>query len=239
MTGSPEGFHSASRYLRGADAITRTERTAEWLRYYSPKRIHEQLLQIHMLKDVAVRSVLEVGPYYGLVTAMLDNAGFAVTTLDLGERRFSGPWAHLKMDLTAPDHRLLQGHDCIMCCATLEHIPYADATRAVQAFWASGTRFVVVSVPYEATQLFFQLYLNGHVLRQHFALKKLRAVRRFRYDVAADPYGHKWEVGYRGYPLRRYEAMLRAPGFRIVRRDFSYPCFSVFHLLERPGGGIG
>ena len=58
-------------------------RRAEWFRYYSGKRIYHQWFQVHLLRDLDVTRVLEVGPGLGLVTAMLGNAGFAVTTLDL------------------------------------------------------------------------------------------------------------------------------------------------------------
>lgn len=58
-------------------------RRREWYRYYSQKRISHQLLQVQLLADLAVDRVLEVGPNLGLVSMLLDNAGFQVTTLDL------------------------------------------------------------------------------------------------------------------------------------------------------------
>ena len=74
--------------FKPASEIPAAERKREWLRYYSPKRIHEQLLEVRMLAGLPIASVLEIGPYLGLVTAMLDNAGFEVTssptTLDFG-----------------------------------------------------------------------------------------------------------------------------------------------------------
>jgi hypothetical protein len=218
-----------------AEAFTAEARRREWIRYYSAKRIHEQLLQVSLLEGLAVDTVLEIGPYFGLVTAMLDNAGFAVTTMDMLPRSFARPERpHIEMDLTRIEPDKLRGFDCIMCCATLEHIHYEQAVAALAAFRDAGPRYILVSVPYQGTQLFFQLYANRHMLRRHFAFKKLRGLRRFRFDAAADPHGHKWEIGYRGYSLKRYEAMLRGLGLRIVRRDFSHPSYAVFHLLEIP-----
>lgn len=222
--------------FKPAARIGRDERKREWMRYYSEKRIYEQLLQVHMLEGLAVDSVLEIGPYYGLVTAMLDNAGFAVTTMDMIPRSFESPdRPHVVMDLTVPEADKLRGFDCIMCCATLEHVTYAQALDALRAFRDAAPRYVVISVPYQGTQLFVRLYANRHTFKEHVAFKKLRFLRPFTYDAAADPHGHKWEIGYRGRSLRRFEEDLAGLGFRILRREFSYPSYTVFHTLEAPG----
>ena len=58
-------------------------RQKEWFRYYSEKRIGHQWFQLHLLDGLTVQSVLEVGPNLGLVSALLVNAGFTVTTMDM------------------------------------------------------------------------------------------------------------------------------------------------------------
>lgn len=233
--GRPASLRDDAIVPTPAADIPRAARKKEWQRYYSRKRIHEQLLQVHMLAGLEVDSVLEIGPYYGLVTAMLDNAGYSVTTMDIVPPSFEKPAVpHRVMDLTAPDVETLRGFDCIMCCATLEHVHWPQAEAALRAFHAAQSRYVVISVPYQGTQLFWQLYANAHTLAQHFAFKKLRSRRAFAFDEAADPYGHKWEIGYKGYPLKRFETLLDAIGFRRIRRDFSYPSYAVFYALENP-----
>jgi hypothetical protein len=210
--------------------LTPEERRREWVRYYSSKRIYEQLLQVHLLDRCPVNTVLEIGPYYGLVTAMLDNAGYDVTTMDHVPLRFERPRRpHIEMDLTAIDAAKLKGFDCIMCCATLEHIPYDKARAVLRGFREAGAPFVLISVPYQGHELFFQVYFNRLMLKAQFSWKKFRFLKNFPIDP--DPTGHKWEVGYKGLPLRRYEAMLKETGFTILRRAFSYPSFAVIHLL--------
>lgn len=211
------------------------ERKEEWLRYYSWKRGYEQLLQVQMLKGLGVERVLEIGPYFGLVTAMLDNAGFEVTTMDMVARQFERPDSpHVEMDLTRIEPGKLEGHDCIMCCATLEHIPFAAAEAALRAFRESGARYVLISLPYQGFQLFFQLYFNRLKWSEHFSATKLRFLREFRADPVGDPWGHKWEIGYKGRSLKSFERLLADMGFTLRRRDFSYPSYCVFHLLECP-----
>ena len=218
-----------------AGDIDAQARKREWLRYYSQKRIGEQLLQVQMLDGLVVDSVLEVGTYFGLVSAMLDNAGYAVTTLDVVAPSFAKPaLPHVAMDLTAIEPGKLDGFDCIMCCATLEHIRYEQAEEALRAFHGSGSRYVVISVPYMGTQFFLQMYLNRHAFARHVSFKKLRWLRPFTFDEAADPWGHKWEIGYRGFPLRKFERTLDAIGFKRLRREFSYPSYCVFYALENP-----
>jgi hypothetical protein len=72
----------------------RDVRRNAWFGYHTPKRIGQQLLQVQLLDGLAVERVLEVGPHLGLVTALLDNAGYAVTTLDLGPLASKSEIAH-------------------------------------------------------------------------------------------------------------------------------------------------
>src|SRR5471030_442539 len=93
---------------------------AEWHRYYGEKRIIQQWYQVHLLEGLAVRRVLEVGPYLGLVTALLDNAGYDVTTLDHVPRPFARPEVrHVQTDLAALQPGQISGFDAIICCETL------------------------------------------------------------------------------------------------------------------------
>ncbi len=209
---------------------------ATWFDYYSEKRIGHQWLQVHLLKGLPVRRILEVGPYLGLVTAMLDNAGYDVTTLDLVPRAFDRPQIpHIEADLTTLEPSQLKGFDMILCCETLEHLRWEAARQVLDLFRSAGVRWLLTSVPYEGLQLDLWLYLNPYRLRQRLTLKKGRFLRRFQEDP--DRFGHKWECGYKGRGLRAWERELGAAGWRIVRREFTAPCRSVFHLLESAGPG--
>lgn len=207
------------------------ERLAEWHRYHSPKRIRHQHLQLELISRTPARRILECGPNLGCVTALLDNAGYAVTTTDFVPRLFARPdTPHFEMDLTQPDATRLAGHDLILCCETLEHIPREAAERALRAFRESGARFLVVSVPYSGPNLFLELHVAPGWFRSLAFLKWKEALRRFTPE--ADPYGHKWELGTRGLPVSGWEAALAQAGWAIRERHFSAPTRSVFHLCE-------
>ncbi|MCZ6846662.1 MAG: hypothetical protein O7F69_12265 [Alphaproteobacteria bacterium] len=210
---------------------TESERLAEWHRYYSAKRIGQQWTQVHLLRDLPVQTVLEVGPYMGLATAMMDNAGYDVTTLDLVAHPFERPARpHIRANLLDIEPDAIAGFDAIVCCETLEHLPWRDVGRVLETFCASGAKHLILSVPYSAFQIDLSLYVNRHLFRKGFAFKKLRFLKSFTPDV--DPLGHKWEVGYRGTNLTAWEAKLRGAGWRIMQREFTSPTRSVFHVLE-------
>ncbi|MBC6439897.1 MAG: class I SAM-dependent methyltransferase [Rhodospirillales bacterium] len=207
-------------------------RRAEWHRYYSEKRIGQQWMQVNLLAGLDITSVLEVGPYLGLVTAMLDNAGYDVTTLDLFAPPFERPRRpSIEADLTSVTADLTSGFDAIICCETLEHLSWDDALPILRTFHESGAYHLVLSVPYEGFQLGWSLYLNPFTWRHAFSLKKLRSRKAFK--VHDDPWGHKWELGYKGYTIERWEALIREAGWTIQQRTFTHPCRSVFHLCER------
>jgi hypothetical protein len=195
-------------------------RLAEWHGYHSQKRIGQQWMQLNLLHGLAVDRVLEVGPYLGFVTALLDNAGYDVTTLDLFPPPFSRPQRpYIEADLTKLQAETISGFDVVLCCETLEHLHWDEACAALRTFHESGARNLIVSVPYEGPQTGISLYANGFTWRFALSLKKFKMFRRFKpHD---DPWGHKWEDA------------LASAGWRVMRREFTHPCRSVFHLCER------
>ena len=209
------------------------QRRAEWHRYYSGKRITHQWLQVHLLADLAVETVLELGPYLGVVSAMLDNAGYRVTSLDrLPRQHDNDRITHIECSLEEAVASDLAGFDCILCCETLEHLPWDDVGRYLDLFREAGPRHVILSVPFEGFQFDLSVYLNWHTWRRALALKKFRGWRTF--SPPSNPFGHKWEAGYRGHGLKALESKLIAAGFRIRRREFTSPTRSVFYVLDAP-----
>jgi hypothetical protein len=200
-----------------------------WQRYYTDKRIVHQWFQVHLVNTLGVQRVLEIGPYMGLVTAMLANARYDVTTLDVdpgGPR--NGATGHIQVDLRDLRADQIMGFDCILCCETLEHLHWDKVDGILEVFAASGAPWLVLSVPYEATQVGFSLYWNRYVFRKRSFLKKLRWLDRFVITDDADFDAHKWEVGYKGYSLDALKAKVAAAGWAVERQDFTEGCRSVF-----------
>jgi phospholipid N-methyltransferase len=202
-----------------------------WLAYYNEKRIVHQWMQVALLAGLPCRKILEVGPALGLVTSMLLNAGYDVDTLDMMPRAFRFPEVrHIERNLLALRPEEITGYDAIICCETLEHVPWRQVGDILTAFHGSGAPYLLVSVPYMGLQLTFDLYLNRYVQRQYFSFKKLLSRRNFVPGPEGD---HQWEVGYKGYDLPVWERRITESGWAIERREFSELCRSVFHLLRR------
>ena len=208
-------------------------RRREWFRYYSAKRIGHQWFQVHLLDGLPVETVLEIGPNLGLVSALLHNAGYRVTTLDFVASQYPHPEIpHLEADLTRVPAERLAGYDAVLCCETLEHLEWHEVDDVLRRLRSAGPRWFVMSVPYMGFQVDLRLYLNAVSWQRALSLKWPRFFRPYPGDPSGDPFGHKWEVGYRGRSLKDVEAKLAAAGWRIVRRASTSPCRSVFYLTE-------
>ena len=144
---------------------------AEWLAYYSRKRIIHQWTQLDLLGVTDCRTVLEVGPALGLVTSLLVNSGYEVTTLDRAPRSFRYPNVpHLEKDICELRSEEIAGFDAILCCETLEHIEWERVGSVLATFRESGAKYLIVSVPYMGFQLFAEVYVNSNMLRQYFSM---------------------------------------------------------------------
>ncbi len=204
-----------------------------WHAYYTEKRIVHQWFQVDLMKELDVQRVLEVGPYFGLVSAMLANAGYEVTTLDITpEPPGPGVARHIRADIRKVRPEQLAGHDVILCCETLEHIPWIEAGQTLSRFAASAVPWLIVSVPYQGFQFGFSLYLNRYLWRKQSFFKKFRFFSEFRAEFPApaddDWEPDKWEIGYRGYSVARLRDMVSGAGYEIVRQDFTAGCRSIF-----------
>ncbi len=204
--------------------------TQRWHGYYTEKRIVHQWFQVHLLSSLTVKRVLEVGPYLGLVTAMLASAGYEVTTFDIAEKPPSslGAKGHIQGDLTALDPARIRGFDAILCCETLEHLPWESVGGVLHGFAASGAPYLVISVPYEGAQIGWSFYANAHTLRHRLFTRWLRFVRRFRIKSLTDIDAHKWEVGYKGHSLAALKEKITASGWQPAAQHFTDGCRSVF-----------
>ena len=114
----------------------------------------------------------------------------------------------------------------------MEHLYWQDVDGILGKFRDSGVPWLVISVPYQGFQGDVRAYFNRHTARQMISLKSLKFLKKFKFDAESDRYGHKWEVGYRGYGLKVLQGKLKAAGFKIHRREFTSPCRSVFFVLD-------
>lgn len=211
-------------------------RRAEFFRYYNHKRISHQVKQMEMLKDVEADRLTEVGSYLGFATALFMAAGFTVRTVDIGPVETLGqirPLEHVRKNVLDVAPEDFAGQDVIVCCETLEHLFEAESRRVLEVFRASGAPWLLVSVPYRCASLDIR-WTRSRFSRFLSWTTKLPTKRRETF-VPQGPKGHKWELGYKGYPLDFFTGMLNRAGYRIEKTDFVPAVQSVMMLCRADG----
>lgn len=209
-------------YLPELDRRQPGARRAEFFRYYNHKRISHQVKQLEMLKHVDARAtrLTEVGPYLGFATGLFLAAGFQVRTIDIGPVESLGelrPREHVSKNVLDVDAADLAGQDIIVCCETLEHLHEAEAERVLGVFRAAAVPWLLISVPYRAASLDIRWVASP--FSSFFAcIAKLPSKRGKTFQPQGRK-GHKWELGYKGYPLEFLTGMADRAGYAIAATD--------------------
>ena len=166
--------------------------------------------QIDLVKKLGVNKVLEVGIGNKTVSNYLKLSGFDVTTCDNNES--------LEPDVVGDIRKLPfedESFEVIMAYEVLEHLPWNDIPETIDELFRVTSKYVVISLPF--TSLYFEAAIKfpmyNKILKKHcldlfvrlpLAIFTGRSVR------------HKWEIGLKGYPLRKIRIELKRK-FRILK----------------------
>lgn len=151
------------------------------------------------------RTVLEIGLGNGIVAGGLARLGLVVTTLDIDP--------DLDPDLVGSVTRIpvtADTFDLVLAAEVLEHIAWEDLPAALMELKRVTRRAVVLSLP-NAGYTFACDWKLPLMRRQRWIWRLPRFWQRHAFDGQ-----HYWELGKRGYSRKRFHALLRASGFRIV-----------------------
>ena len=119
--------------------------------------------------------------------------------------------------------------DCILCCEVLEHFPFETSCAILEKIAQSQVPYVILSVPYQGFQFRSTVYLNRYGGRKSTSFQFRNWLRKFK----PQPKGlHQWEIGYKGYPLKKLEKALGDCGLEIVDRQFTGGTRSVFLIAK-------
>lgn len=197
--------------------------------YDSKTRFASYWHQIREILDLEPANILEVGIGNGLVSGYLRSRGLEVTTLDIREE--------LSPDIVASvlDMPLEDGSfDVVACYEVLEHLEYGDFGTALSEIWRVCGRNAVISLPDRRGAA--RLLLKVPFFRERRWMFSFPRIR----NRVPEEY-HKWEIGVKGYPLRRIVSDLRKAGFSPARtyRVFENPNHMFFVLEKNAGKGRG
>ncbi len=199
--------------------------------YLSPRRWSSYAIQVREAILRKPNKILEVGPGNGIVTSILRNFGLSVETMDIDERVGADYTGSITDDKTIAEISNKNKYDLIIACQIFEHVKYEDFLKSLTSI-QKITKEALISLPYtELNSKFFHFSLKIPGLKNINFAKKI-IYKTFKYEFNGE---HYWEIGTKGYPLRRVTRDIEASGWEIKKR-FLNPenPFHYFFILVKP-----
>jgi len=171
--------------------------------YDDEKRWMSYWYQIREILAFKPGSVLVIGKGNGLVAEYLKLAGINITTLDIDE--------DLKPDVIASVLKMPFGEDSFdmaLCAQVLEHLPYENFSEALSEIKRVVKNGTIISLPHFGPVIKFCLKIP--LLPSFRFMVKLPYPKKHAFKGE-----HYWEIGKRGYPLKKIKSEIKKSGFSI------------------------
>lgn len=192
------------------------------MEYDSKKRFISYWHQIAAVIQRRPASVLEIGTGSGFVSDYLRAHGVRVTTYDFD--------AALSPDVVGAAQSLpfVSGSfDLVLCCQVLEHMPPEVSAAALREFRRVSRRHVVLSLPDVTPVARLVLPVPGRWITERLVPAWWKpAPKRVK-----NPREHYWEIGIRGFPLRKFLEMVDGAGLDVLER-YRVPENPYHHFFE-------
>lgn len=173
--------------------------------YRSKDRWFSYWHQIGMVRKIAPEQMLEIGVGDGVVARELAHDGIKVTTLDIA--------AELNPDVVGSVTELPFGDnsfDTVLAAEILEHIRFEDVPRALSEIARVARTHIIITLPHPG-YVFSFTYKIPLFPRFEFLIQIPFFWKRHIFNGE-----HYWELGKRGYPLRRFLQYARDAGLNLV-----------------------
>jgi len=200
--------------------------------YLSKNRLisyHHQLRLIFSLGN-QVKNVLEIGIFNSLLTDILKNNGYNVTTADVDPNLKPEMILDLTTDFSLPKDKF----DAIVLFQVLEHFPYEQSEQALKKLAEATKKFLVISIPCCTEYFALQIKTSFSERPRHLLIN----VPKF-WTTKPVCNEHYWEMGLKGYPKKRILNSVAKVGLT-VKQEFIDPTnpYHYFLVLEKNGGNI-
>ena len=168
-----------------------------------------------------VKNVLEIGIFNSLLTEILRQSNYNVTTADIDPSLKPDIMLDLTADFTLPKDKF----DAIVLFQVLEHFPYEKSELALQKLAAVTKKYLVISIPNTTQYLSLQI-------KTSFLLKARHLLWEIPQFWSTTPLcdEHYWELGLKGYPKKRFLESVAKAGL-IVREEYVDPTFPYHYFL--------
>lgn len=165
-------------------------------------------------------NVLEVGIGSGFLHRYLRARAVDIHTLDF-DARLKPDTVGSVLELPFAD----QSFDAACCFETLEHLPWEKLPVALAELTRVARRWVLLSLPDVSPYLRLDFELG------RFSVHGIRTLPSLRPRPHVFDGEHYWEIGKRGYPLRRVRQEIRRASL-VIESEFRVPELPYFHFLS-------
>lgn len=201
------------------------EKTHYSVSYDTKERFSSYWTQIQLVHELSCPPVLEIGIGNKFVNDYLKKTGVEVSSVDIA--------ADLSPDVVASVLDMPFENDSFgtaMACQVLEHIPFELFPKALAEIRRITKRYVLISLP-NAARAFPMMVTIPKVGKRQWLFDLSNIPRRKQYVPDGE---HYWEIGWRGYPLKRITSVMEQVGFTVLknRRSFEFP-YHHFFVLEK------
>ena len=166
--------------------------------------------------------LLEIGSGSGVISWYArERMGVEVVTFDFDNA--------LSPDIVGDVRDLTQyfecdSFDCVCAFQVLEHIPFEDFERALQAMASISSRSVLISLPHWG----YPIELRMQLVRRAWTFAMARKVsppKRWSFDGE-----HHWEIGVEGCSLQTVRNVVNGP--LEIKREYFCPDYSYHYFFE-------
>lgn len=180
--------------------------------------------QIDEIISLNPRKILEVGVGSGFVSGYLKERNINVITLDI-DKRLNPVIIGNVLNLPFKENSF----DVIVCCEVLEHLDYENFYSSILEISRVSRAYIILSMPdvSRVSRFSIQVPVIGD-------LKLLIPIPRFRKLKHKFDGEHYWEIGKKGYPIKKIINDIQRTGMYVEKtyRIFEYP-YHRFFLLKK------
>ncbi len=191
--------------------------------YLNKERWVSYSLQIKLISEfVAKGEILEIGVGNKIVADFLSKK-YKLTTVDINP--------DLKPDIIASVNNLIslvdRKFDASLCFEVLEHLPYSEFKNCLSELRRVSRSYVLLSLPYWGYTFGFKIKIP--VLGEWVFKFKVTSLKKHQFNGQ-----HYWELGKKGYQLRRIKKDIIDSDFKIVKSfwDLDDPYHYYFVLMK-------
>jgi ubiquinone/menaquinone biosynthesis C-methylase UbiE len=172
------------------------------------------------------KTVLEIGIGNGFTSRYLREKGFNLITCDI-EKTLKPDIVASVTNLPFPDNSF----DIVLACEILEHIPYENALKGIGEIYRVSSAGAVISLP-DSTRCAYITF----PIPKYGKIQKIITIPNLRpkkHTITKS--GHFWEIGKKGFPLKRIKTDIQTSGFVLEKtyRVFENPYHRFFIVNKR------